>query len=63
MSIRKIVLCFISTCCACNPSTVQEEQIHSLNAYYVLATLHRVFSLYSTDNPSYNLGHWDFVLV
>lgn len=53
MSIRKIVFCFISTCCACNPSTVQEEQIHSLNAYCVLATLHRVSSLYSTDNPSF----------
>lgn len=43
MSIRKIVLCLISTCCACNPSTVQEERTHSLNAYYVLATLPSIF--------------------
>lgn len=53
MSIRKIALCFISTACAFNPSTMQEEETHSLNTYYVLATLYRIFSLNSTDNISF----------
>lgn len=53
MSVRKIGLWFISTCCNFNLSIVQEEQTHSLHAYYVLATLRGVFSLNSADNFSF----------
>lgn len=53
MSVRKIGLWFISTCCDFNLSIVQEEQTYSSCTYYVLATLHGVFSLNSADNFSF----------
>lgn len=57
MSIRKITLYFISTSYAFNPSTVQGEQIHSLNAYYVLAIVAYFSHLILPISLFYKLGY------